>query len=68
MGTAYLENGIDIILNLPSHTSLTHNRQSGAHLEHFIEYRQIVRDQIEAQLAEIVVKAANVDTQTVLVS
>ncbi|HEY9597701.1 MAG TPA: DUF4070 domain-containing protein, partial [Cyanophyceae cyanobacterium] len=30
-----------------------------AHLEHFIEYRQIVRDQIEAQLAEYLSNKAN---------
>jgi radical SAM superfamily enzyme YgiQ (UPF0313 family) len=30
-----------------------------AHIEHFIEYRQIVRDQIEAQLAEYLAQKAN---------
>lgn len=32
---------------------------SCAHLEHFIEYRQIVRDEIETQLAKIPVETAN---------
>ncbi len=35
-----------------------------AHLEHFIDYRQIVRDEILAQLAEFVPEAANVTIQT----
>lgn len=30
-----------------------------AHIEHFIEYRQIVRDEIEAQLAEYLAQKAN---------
>jgi radical SAM superfamily enzyme YgiQ (UPF0313 family) len=34
-----------------------------AHIEHFIEYRQIVRDQIEAQLAEFLAGEANLKTQ-----
>lgn len=37
-----------------------------AHLEHFIEYRQIVRNQIEAQLDEIVVQGVNFEPQLVL--
>jgi radical SAM superfamily enzyme YgiQ (UPF0313 family) len=35
-----------------------------AHLEHFIDYRQIVRDEISAQLAEIVPGAVNLPIQT----
>ncbi len=34
-----------------------------AHLEHFMEYRQIVRDEIEGQLAKITPEAANLSTQ-----
>ncbi len=34
-----------------------------AHLEHFMEYRQIVRDEIEGQLAKIAPEAANLSTQ-----
>ncbi len=37
-----------------------------AHLEHFIEYRQIVRDEIEAQLAEFVLGEENFKTQVPL--
>lgn len=33
-------------------------------IEHFIDYRQIVRDEIEAQLAETAVQTANFQTQT----
>lgn len=35
-----------------------------AHLEHFIEYRQIVRDEIEAHLTEFLAGEANLKTQT----
>lgn len=35
-----------------------------AHLEHFIEYRQIVRDEIEAQLGKFLAEEANLKTQT----
>lgn len=34
-----------------------------ANLEHFIEYRQIVRDEIEAQLAEILASQTNTQTK-----
>ncbi len=34
-----------------------------AHNEHFLEYRQIVRDQIESQLAEFLAKEAELQTQ-----
>ncbi len=33
-------------------------------IEHFIDYRQIVRDEIEAQLSETTVQTANFQTQT----
>lgn len=36
-----------------------------AHLEHFIEYRQIVRDEIEAQLAEFIAVKAKTESETV---
>jgi hypothetical protein len=36
-----------------------------AHLEHFIDYRQIVRDQIEAQLAEIAAVETAIQPQKV---
>lgn len=32
-----------------------------AHLEHFIDYRQVVRDEIEAQLAEVLAGEANLN-------
>ena len=35
-----------------------------AHLEHFIEYRQIVREEIEAQLTEFLAGEARVKTHT----
>jgi radical SAM superfamily enzyme YgiQ (UPF0313 family) len=35
-----------------------------AHLEHFMEYRQIVRDEIEAHLTEFLAGEANLKTQT----
>ena len=37
-----------------------------AHLEHFIDYRQIVRDQIEAQLAEFMAADVKLPTQTLV--
>jgi len=40
-----------------------HYLTSCALLEHFIEYRQIVRDEIEAQLAELTVAKANLKAQ-----
>ena len=39
-----------------------------AHLEHFIEYRQIVRDEIEAQLSEYLAAQAATPQEQVLVS
>jgi radical SAM superfamily enzyme YgiQ (UPF0313 family) len=40
-----------------------------AHIEHFIEYRQIVRDEIEAQLAQyLVTKARGTSSEKVLAS
>ena len=36
-----------------------------AHLEHFVDYRQIVRDQIEAQLAELAALEATIQPQQV---
>jgi radical SAM superfamily enzyme YgiQ (UPF0313 family) len=36
-----------------------------AHLEHFMDYRQIVKDEITAQLAEVVPAAANLQSQAV---
>jgi radical SAM superfamily enzyme YgiQ (UPF0313 family) len=35
-----------------------------AHLEHFIDYRETVRDEMEAQLAEFLARKANLKTQT----
>lgn len=35
-----------------------------AHNEHFLEYRQIVRDEIEAQLAEFLAKEAKIQAQS----
>lgn len=35
-----------------------------AHLEHFIDYRQIVRDEIAVQLAEIAIQESNLTPQT----
>ena len=39
-----------------------------AHLEHFIEYRQIVRNQIESQLAEYLANKENSQVSTLVVS